>query len=83
MRSPLNCSGIGAVAAHSWDGIVLPPLYLVYGYLKSEFEVLMQVDRKKFVGVINALLKSPPVPRAEAKTGQPKTGKIIAPKPTR
>jgi hypothetical protein len=55
----------------------------VYGYLKSEFEVLMQVDRKKFVGVINALLKSPPVPRAEAKTGQPKTGKIIAPKPTR
>jgi hypothetical protein len=43
----------------------------------------MQVDRDKFTAVVYNLLKTPPVPRSEAKTGAPKTGKIIAPKPTR
>jgi hypothetical protein len=43
----------------------------------------MKVDKAQFEAVINNLLKSPPVKRSEAKTGQPKTGKIIAPKPTR
>mgnify|MGYP001605714036 CR=1 FL=1 len=43
----------------------------------------MKVDKTQFTAVVNNLLKTPPVPRAEAKTGQPKTGKIIAPKPTR
>jgi hypothetical protein len=43
----------------------------------------MKVNKEQFTAVISTLLKTPPVPRAEAKTGQPKTGKIIAPKPTR
>jgi len=43
----------------------------------------MKVDRKQFEAVVNNLLKTPPVPRSEAKTGAPKTGKVIAPKPTR
>jgi hypothetical protein len=43
----------------------------------------MQVDKEKFEAVIHNLLKTPPVPRSEAKTGAPKTGKIIAAKPQR
>jgi hypothetical protein len=38
----------------------------------------MKVDKAKFEAVIGNLLKSPPIKRSEAKTGQPKTGKIIA-----
>jgi hypothetical protein len=41
----------------------------------------MQVDKEKFEAVIHKLLSSPPIKRSEAKTGQPKTGKIIAAKP--
>ena len=37
----------------------------------------MKVDRKQFEAVVGNLLRTPPVPRSEAKTGQPKTGKII------
>ena len=37
----------------------------------------MKVDRKQFEAVVGNLLKTPPVPRSEAKTGAPKTGKII------
>ena len=40
----------------------------------------MKVDKEQFTAVIANLLKTPPVPRSEAKTGAPKTGKIIAPK---
>jgi len=43
----------------------------------------MKVDKDQFTAVVNNLLKSPPVPRSSEKTGQPKTGKIIAPKPQR
>ena len=43
----------------------------------------MKVDRKQFEAVVGNLLKTAPVPRSEAKTGAPKTGKIIAPKSTR
>jgi hypothetical protein len=44
----------------------------------------MKVDRKKFEAVVSSLLKTPPVPRSEAKTGAAKTtGKIIAAKPQR
>jgi hypothetical protein len=39
----------------------------------------MQVDKDQFTAVVTQLLKTPPVPRSEAKTGQPKTGKIIPP----
>ncbi len=39
----------------------------------------MKVDRKQFGTVVGNLLKTPPVRRAEAKTGQPKMGKIIPP----
>ena len=38
----------------------------------------MKVNREKFEAVVGNLLKSPPVKRSDAKTGQPKTGKIIA-----
>ena len=31
--------------------------------------------------VVGNLLKTPPVPRSDAKTGQPTTGKTIAPEP--
>jgi hypothetical protein len=37
----------------------------------------MKVDKDKFEAVVGNLLKSPPVKRSDAKTGQPKTGKII------
>jgi hypothetical protein len=43
----------------------------------------MKVDKAQFEAVVNTLLKTPPVPRSEAKTGQPKTGKIIPAKPQR
>ena len=44
----------------------------------------MKVDRAQFEAVVGNLLKTLPVPRAEAKTGAPKTtGKIIAAKPQR
>jgi hypothetical protein len=41
----------------------------------------MKVDKAQFEAVIGRLLKTPPIKRSEAKTGQPKTGKIIAAKP--
>jgi hypothetical protein len=41
----------------------------------------MKVDKAKFEAVLNNLLKTPPIKRSEAKTGQRKTGKIIAAKP--
>jgi hypothetical protein len=41
----------------------------------------MKVDKEKFEAVLNNLLKTAPIKRSEAKTGQPKTGKIIAAKP--
>ena len=41
----------------------------------------MKVDKEKFEDVINNLLKAAPIKRSEAKTGQRKIGKIIAPKP--
>jgi hypothetical protein len=41
----------------------------------------MKVDEKQFTAVVSALLKTPPMKRTEAKTCQPKTGKIIAAKP--
>ena len=37
----------------------------------------MKVDKAQFVAVVGKLLKTPPIKRSEAKTGQPKTGKII------
>jgi hypothetical protein len=40
----------------------------------------MKVNRAQFEAVVSNLLKTAPVPRSEAKTGAPKTGKIIAPK---
>jgi len=40
----------------------------------------MKVDKAQFEAVVANLLKTPPLPRSEAKTGQPKVGKIIAPK---
>ena len=43
----------------------------------------MKVDRKQFEMVVSNMLKTPPVPRSEAKTGAPKTGKIIPAKPYR
>ncbi len=39
----------------------------------------MKVDKDKFEAIVGNLLKSPPVKRSDAKTGQPKTGKIIVP----
>lgn len=41
----------------------------------------MKVDRAQFEAVVGNLLKAPPIKRSEAKTGQRKTGKIIAAKP--
>jgi hypothetical protein len=41
----------------------------------------IKVDRAKFTAIVGNLLKSPPVKRSDAKTGQPKTGKIIPRKP--
>jgi hypothetical protein len=38
----------------------------------------MKVDKQQFEAVVGNLLKAPPVKRSDAKTGQPKTGKIIA-----
>jgi hypothetical protein len=43
----------------------------------------MKVDKAQFEAVVSNLLKAPPIKRSEAKTGQPKTGKIIQPKPQR
>jgi hypothetical protein len=40
----------------------------------------MKVDKAQFEAVVANLLKTAPIPRSEAKTGQPKVGKIIAPK---
>jgi hypothetical protein len=37
----------------------------------------MKVDKDQFVRVLGNLLKTPPIKRSDAKTGQPKTGKII------
>jgi len=41
----------------------------------------VKVDKAKFEEVVGNLLKTPPIKRSEAQTGQPKTGKIIAAKP--
>lgn len=42
----------------------------------------MKVDKDQFTAIVDRLLKAAPIKRADAKTGQPKTGKIIpAPKP--
>jgi hypothetical protein len=41
----------------------------------------MKVDKDKFEAVVSNLLKAPPIKRKDAKTGQRKTGKIIAAKP--
>jgi hypothetical protein len=38
----------------------------------------MKVDKAQFEAVVGNLLKTPPIKRSDAKTGQPKTGKIIA-----
>jgi hypothetical protein len=43
----------------------------------------MKVDKDKFEAVVGNLLKAAPIKRSDAKTGQPKTGKIIAAKPQR
>jgi hypothetical protein len=43
----------------------------------------MQVDRKQFEAVVGKLLRTSPILRSEAKTGAPKTGKIIPAQPTR
>jgi hypothetical protein len=43
----------------------------------------MKVDKDKFEAVVSNLLKSPPIKRSDAKTGQPKKGKIIPAKPQR
>ena len=41
----------------------------------------MKVDKDQFEAVVGNLLKTAPIKRSEAQTGQPKTGKIIpAPK---
>ena len=40
----------------------------------------MKVDKAQFEAVVGKWLTTPPMPRSEAKTGQPKVGKIIAPK---
>lgn len=41
----------------------------------------MQVDKVKFTAIVNNLLKTAPIKRTDAKTGQKKVGKIIpAPK---
>ena len=41
----------------------------------------MKVNREQFEAVVGKLLTTQPVPRSEAKTGAPKTGKIIPAKP--
>jgi hypothetical protein len=42
----------------------------------------MKVDKAQFEAIVSHLLKTPPIKRSEAKTGQPKVGKIIPqPKP--
>jgi hypothetical protein len=42
----------------------------------------MKVDKEQFTAIVNNMLKTAPVKRSDAKTGQPKVGKIIAaPKP--
>jgi hypothetical protein len=41
----------------------------------------MKADKAQFEAVVGNLLKMPPIKRSGAKTGQPKTGKIIAAKP--
>lgn len=42
----------------------------------------MKVDKDQFTAIVGSLLKTQPIKRSEAKTGLPKTGKIIpAPKP--
>jgi hypothetical protein len=41
----------------------------------------MKVERAQFEAVVSTLLKTPPIKRSDAKTGQPKTDKIIAAKP--
>jgi hypothetical protein len=41
----------------------------------------MKVEKSQFEAVVGNLLRTPPIKRADAKTGQPKTGKIIAAKP--
>jgi hypothetical protein len=41
----------------------------------------MKVDKAQFEAIVGNLLKTPPIKRSEAKTGQRKTGKIIAAKP--
>jgi hypothetical protein len=35
------------------------------------------VDREQFTAIVDRMLKTPPIKRSDAKTGQPKTGKII------
>jgi hypothetical protein len=52
------------------------PLYLVG-------KMTMEVDKEKFEAVVGNLLKTPPMKRTDAKTGQPKKGKIIPAKPQR
>jgi hypothetical protein len=42
----------------------------------------MKVDREQFATVVGNLLKTAPMKRSEAQTGQPKTGKIIPPSKT-
>jgi hypothetical protein len=41
----------------------------------------MKVDKVRFEDIVNNLLKTPPIKRSDANTGQRKTGKIIAAKP--
>jgi len=43
----------------------------------------LKVDKAQFVAVVDNLLKSAPIKRSDAKTGQPKVGKIIETKPLR
>jgi hypothetical protein len=44
---------------------------------------IMQVDKDQFTAIVNKMLKTPPIKRSDAKTGKPKTGKIIPAKPQR
>jgi len=43
----------------------------------------MKVDRKQFESIVGKMLTTAPIKRSEAKTGQPKKGKIIPAKPQR
>lgn len=41
------------------------------------------VPREQFTAIVNEMLKTAPIKRSDAKTGQPKVGKIIPPKTQR